>query len=469
MSERSHRATAGKYLWPGLQVLVFRALTAVVDAGSPGIRFGVGHAVRRRLLERSLVSLSAAPGRSTEALSPDLLRKPTRPQPLVALVTRTLGTGGVEAIVATLARGLPERGLDCIVLCERGGSTADALRGLGVAVFEAHDAASADSILAAAGRVVAAQLHNAPGHLIDAFTRRGIPIVPVVHTTDINLSEEDWLKQSDLLDRSAAVVAVSETVKAFFENHLPRRAPVTVTVVPNGVTVRASLDPGLARMRLAAAIDAELGETVVVVCLARYDMQKNVPGLVRAFLSAAGENHDARLVVAGPVEDWLEYAHADAIRRAHPNKGRVHLLGSSSSPDILDAADAFVLDSFFEGWPVAASEAIMAGLPLVISDVGGAHELVGNRGERGEICANPAGAPATITLAEIGAARRRAMQSNSAAITTALRVILHDIARWRERKDQLARDAAVWLGADAMVDSHAALLRTVGVVREEAP
>ena len=454
--------------WARLQVHVFRAVTAMVDTGSPALRFGRGHAVRRRLLERPLVSLVNTAAAARQESPIERTRDRLHPQPVVALVTRSLGTGGVEAIVATLARDLPAHGLDCLVICEQGGSTADALRALGVVVVVAGDAASAESALEAAGPVVAAQLHNAPDHLIAACATRRIPLVPVIHTTDINLSGDDWARQSDLLDRSAAAVAVSETVKAFVESHLPRRASVPVTVVPNGVRTRLPADPRLARARLGEAIGVEIGGTAVVACLARYDMQKNIPGLVQAFLEAAAESDDVRLVVAGPVGDWLEYAHADAIRRAHPNGDRVHLLGSSSSADILDAADAFVLDSFFEGWPVAASEAVMAGLPLVISEVGGAQELVGGAAERGRILDNPGGPAATITLAQIGAARQRAVQSNSVALTAAFLDIVRDIAAWRARRDQLAADATIWLAAETMVASHAALLESVGSIQEDA-
>lgn len=463
-----HNAPGVTRLWARLQALLFRAVTAAVDAGSTAIRFGPGHAVRRRLMERSLVSLTAIPGRVPDDIPPNRSSLLSTSQPIIALVTRTLGTGGVEAIVATLAHGLPAHGFECIVLCEQGGSTADALRARGAVVVEARDAAAADSALAAAGQVAAAQLHNAPDHLIAACLARGIPIVPVVHTTDINLSATDWLRQSDLLDQSAAVIAVSETVRAFYEHRLPRRPPSPVTVVPNGVAARAVLNPAFSRARLGEAIGSEIGASTVIACLARYDIQKNIPALVRAFLDAVGEGHDALLVVAGPVEDWLEYAHADAIRRSHPLSGRVHLLGSSSSPDILDAADAFVLDSFFEGWPVAASEAVMAGLPLVISDVGGALELAGNSGERGRICGNPAAEPATITLTQIRAARRRAVQSNGGELSSAIGDICRDVTGWRARREQLAGSAALWLGADAMVARHASLLQGIRAAAMDA-
>lgn len=468
MGEWAESASALTKLGARLQVLAFRVITAAVDAGSPAIRFGIGHAVRRRLLQRPLLSLTAdqtdGGGASARAGSSE----PRAVQPVVILVTRALGTGGVEAIVATLAQGLPSQGLDCIVLCEQGGSTADALRALRIPVIEARDEPAALAPLLQEPSVLAAQLHNAPEHLIAACAARGIPLLPVIHTTDINLSADDWMRQSDLFDRSAAVIAVSETVREFTEHHLPRPTPVPVTVVPNGVAARVFRDARSARERLGTLIGTELAETTVFACLARYDMQKNIPGLVRAFLSAVSEGVDAHLIVAGPVGDWLEYSHADAIRRSHPRSARVHLLGSSSSADILDAADAFVLDSFFEGWPVAASEAVMTGLPLVISDVGGARELAGVAASRGVICANPGGAPATITLPQIRSARRGREQVNAEALAAELRTICCDIAGWRSRRERLALDATQWLGADVMVAAHARLLHGVQTTAEDA-
>ena len=47
-------------------------------------------------------------------------------------------------------------------------------------------------------------------------------------------------------------------------------------------------------------------------------------------------------------------------------------------PHLLAAADGFVLDSFFEGWSLASMEALFAGVPMVLSEVGGAREQIGD-------------------------------------------------------------------------------------------
>jgi glycosyltransferase involved in cell wall biosynthesis len=58
-------------------------------------------------------------------------------------------------------------------------------------------------------------------------------------------------------------------------------------------------------------------------------------------------------------------------------------------------ADALVMPSFFEGWSLAITEAVLAGLPVIATDVGGAREQL--RGTDGILLA-----PAREDLASLG-------------------------------------------------------------------
>lgn len=64
---------------------------------------------------------------------------------------------------------------------------------------------------------------------------------------------------------------------------------------------------------------------------------------------------------------------------------RVHFLGARSDvPDILAEMDVFVFSSLHEGLPVAASEAMLAGVPMIVSDIEPLLEASGN-GEFAEV------------------------------------------------------------------------------------
>jgi glycosyltransferase involved in cell wall biosynthesis len=64
---------------------------------------------------------------------------------------------------------------------------------------------------------------------------------------------------------------------------------------------------------------------------------------------------------------------------------RSHFLGVRSDvPDILDALDIFVLSTLHEGLPISVLEAMLAGVPCVLSDISPNLE-VSNNGEFAEI------------------------------------------------------------------------------------
>jgi glycosyltransferase involved in cell wall biosynthesis len=452
-----------------LEAATLGLVTAAVDVGPDQLRFGIGRALRNRVLATPLVTVGedVVALRQLAASPADTLSD----RPLVALVTRTLGTGGVEAVVATLARELPRHGVRTVVLCGGGGSTADALRTDGVEVVHAPDLRTAAELVAKLPGDAVAELHNAPDHLIQACADRGLPIVPVIHSTDINLTSDRWDREAGLTELAPAMITVSEKVRTFYTSNLPRPAGSPIMVIPNGVNLSPILPEEIdrARARLACVLQVDLQDAIVFTCLARYDLQKNIPGLVASFLSAAEVRGDLHLIVAGPIEDWLEHALADAIRCSHPAANRIHLLGNSSSRMLLAASDAFLLDSFFEGWPVAATEASVTGLPLIMSDVGGAVELVGSRAERGRVFGNPAASAEGLSLAHIRRARRRVTnQTNRLQLKEAVLEISREINDWRARRIELSRQARSWLSSDVMVDAHARLLGQVAGWTEPA-
>lgn len=153
----------------------------------------------------------------------------------------------------------------------------------------------------------------------------------------------------------------------------------TLAVIPNGVDVeRWRPDPPARR-----ELRRRLGFTDEFLWFAagRLDPVKDYPSLLRAMLEVPPE---AQLVIAGggPEEGSLR-----RLAIQFGLESRVRFLGFK--PDLLEwmqAADAFVLASRWEGLPMSLLEAGACGLPAVATDVPGSRELVVN-GETGLLAA----------------------------------------------------------------------------------
>lgn len=439
-----------------VNALVFGVVTGATGILPPRLRYGYVHRITRVLLGTPLPALRAldAAPRSTSAA------RVTRAGELTCVIgVGALDIGGIGSVVELLAARLPARGITPAVVCLGAGARAQRIRDLGIEVRSVSDRASALRAFNEL-RPNVIQLHGAPAFLEAAAMASGAPLVPVLHNTEIHYSPARWRRFSQLVGESSSAVAVSELVRTFHAAHVPEPLRSRITVIPNAAPGRRAPNTQqrrVARDRLEATVGGQFRDDVVFVCLARYDAQKNIAGTVASFLSCVGAGVPAQLVIAGEPSDWVEYRRADAIRRGSRDAHRVHLLATSDARTLLSAADAFVLNSFFEGWPVAATEAWSAGLPLILSDVGGARELVARDPGRCVLIANASGAPSTVTDQRVERARWRAThQRNSSEFGDAIQYVVDRVHC--ERAVPVAPLEASD-GVDAMVDAHARLLR----------
>lgn len=169
-----------------------------------------------------------------------------------------------------------------------------------------------------------------------------------------------------------AVIVVSEAIrdKAIRLGVIP---PARLHAVQNGIlTDRFSVDPAQA-----AARRAEFGagpEDTLAVAVARLVPWKGIEMLIDAVAILAPSRPRLRVVVVGdgPLRAELEQRAA-----ARGVGGQLTFAGMRRDvPEILAAADVFVLPSIAEGMPIAVLEAMAAGLPIVATAVDGVPEVV---------------------------------------------------------------------------------------------
>jgi len=208
------------------------------------------------------------------------------------------------------------------------------------------------------------------------------------------------------------VAAPSEPLAERIRGAAPR---TPVHVIPNGIPVGA-LPTAAARSSAREALHLPAGIPVVAF-VGRLSPEKAPEVLVRAIRGTG-----LRLLVAGegPLRDALE-AEADA--------GQVRFLGFLTDvAPVLAAADMLALPSRTEGLPMAALEAMAAGLPVVASAVGSLPEVLAD----GAGVLVPPGDVSALRLAlerlsapearaTVAAAARRRVESRYAATTMAQR------------------------------------------------
>lgn len=439
----------------------YGALVTLTDLLPPRIRYGYVHRITAKVLRRPVQVLPSPTTGASAGAEGD--RPEAAADRTCALATDGLDIGGIGFVIEMLAAGLPSAHVRPVVVCRGDGTRAARLRANGIDV---RSVATPGEAAAAFRDVDVIALHSAPDYVEAAAIESGLPLVTAMHNTEIHFTRRRWDAFRELIRRSDAGVAVSETVREFHARHVPAEDARRFHVVPNGVppsTPATDDERAAARDALAEVLGVSLGDDVVFVCLARYDSQKNVAGTVASFLNALDTRlTGARFVYAGDPSDWAELRRADAIRRCSPHAGRVHLLGNSDARTLLLAADAFLLNSFFEGWAIAATEAAATGLPLILSEVGGGVELVSFDATRSILIPNATGEAAAVTDARVAAARRRSRrQSNRGALAEALAEVAG-----RVRAEPVRRvPPAIRTGITDMVQGHAAAIRIAGARR----
>lgn len=220
----------------------------------------------------------------------------------------------------------------------------------------------------------------------------GVPVV----VSSLRVAEK---RKRDLwLDRlTIRLVDVETCVSEAVRKYAIERAgipPAKLVTIHNGIDFSRFIgDRKAARTKLELSEDAP-----VVLSVGRLHEQKGFAYLVHAAKHVVRKFPSLQLLIAGigPLEKELR----QLIQQLELEKN-VHLLGFRDDiPDLVQAADLFVLPSLWEGLANVILEALAAGKPVVATDVEGTSEVI--RDGHSGILVPPANsqalADATITV-----------------------------------------------------------------------
>lgn len=337
---------------------------------------------------------------STQLSSPPLATAATRStarRPLrVCHVSLTLNTGGLERILADLARHHTPDACEPSFLAMRAvGRFADDIRAAGCPVHLLSSRSRWGALSEMAGFFRAQQFdivhtHNTYPHLYATLSARWAGVPVVVQTRHGQRAGHGW--KSSLQYRWAAklvnrIVAVSDDAA-----QLCMRADCIpshkVTRIWNGIDLTSFQYRG-----------PQLEPRAIAV--ARLSAEKDFPTLLHAVKHALPAIPELTLRIVG---DGPERASLEALITKLGLESVVELLGERRDvPELLAQAGFFVTASLTEGISLTLLEAMAVGLPVVATNVGGNPEIV-VAGETGGL--SPAGNPAALAAAMIDICRR---------------------------------------------------------------
>ena len=199
------------------------------------------------------------------------------------------------------------------------------------------------------------------------------PLISTLHSTAVDRRHAHFLRDKiELMILSSVnkVLGVGKSVSDIYEPILGRE----VSVLANAVDENTKLTKQEYKMLRAQIGLASSQPTFISV--GRLSPDKDVDGLLQAFSIIRKSAQNAVLLIVGDGElrpELEEKAQSLGLEKA------VFWLGMRNDvPKLLAVSDVYISASRREGLPISLLEAMMAALPMVVTDVGEVAALVGN-------------------------------------------------------------------------------------------
>jgi glycosyltransferase involved in cell wall biosynthesis len=286
--------------------------------------------------------------------------------------------GGLERVVLDSTRALRAEGIDAVIVSVgplgelAAAAEAAGLRVVGLPARGAERAYGA--LLDEIEPAIAVSHFSTLGYRL--FAHREIPIVSFIHNVYAFLGEA--ARRRFIADDRAVhrYIAVSPKA-ALYASACLGIDPARISTIANG------LDAAEYARRAAAARPtprASLGidaHDYVFLNIAAYNLHKGHYLMAAAMRRLLARRDDIRVLCVG---DEVHPPHIAGLRGWLAEHGLDrHMLLPGYAPrveDLFGMADAFLLPSFIEGWSIAMNEAMFFAKPMILTDTGGASEVI---------------------------------------------------------------------------------------------
>ncbi len=359
----------------------------------------------------------------------------------VLFLSTIMGMGGADQQLLTIVNGLRARGHEVMIvsLTPLGPMGLEARR-LGIATesLEMRRGVPDPRGLVRLARLVRAWrpdvLHS---HMVHAnLMARAVKLiapVPALVSTIHSIYDGGRLRMAayrlsnGLVDQMTIVSQVAAD-RFIAERIIPKEL---LRVFPNAVDTDRfrSVPPGTRESaRRSLGIEGQFAWLAV----GRFEVAKDYPNMLHAFARVHERYPEALLLVVGRGSLQGE---TEALTRALGLASSVRFLGVRRDiPEVMSAADGYVMSSAWEGMPIVLLEAAAAGLPIVATQVGGNPEVV--RDEESGFLVPPrdheALGEAMLRLMGLSDAERRALGDRGSEYIRTHYGLSRALERWEE-------------------------------------
>ena len=296
----------------------------------------------------------------------------------VLMETRSLDRGGLEEVIYNIARHLDRDLFSLVIVCtDRGGFAAERCRRIGIPVEILKDEKEREyrEILSRYDIDLLVTHYSTFG--VDIVTKMKIPVVSFLHNIYCWVPDDVLGEMKRVDQKIDRYIAVSEDVKNYSAYRF-NISPEKIATVPNGIDLdRLEEKQDLSILRRA---DVGLGTAdYIFLNIASLTPAKAHLLILATLKEVIAEHPEVKVLCVGEILDheYGEFVKAQIAAYGLERHIRLVEFVEDVRP-YYKMADAFLLPSIIEGWSLSMMEAMANGLPLILTKVGGATQVVEN-------------------------------------------------------------------------------------------
>lgn len=368
----------------------------------------------------------------------------------LALMVESLDVGGLEEVVKLLALEYKKRNLEFKIFCTRkGGKIAEELKkeDVDVLIFERKKYIFEKYIKKNPPLMI--NSHFAVDFM-DVIERYKIPLIETIHNMYVFLPKKRLVKEQRKSKIVSEYIAVSNAAAELFNSKVVDVECERMHIIGNtGKEFKRTM---VNREKVRQAYNLPQDAFIFLVA-GTIDARKNQIGTVRAWnIVTRMTNKKIALVLAGTC-NMDDYEKQIRVFIKEWGLENVYILGYCDRvSDLMGASDAFVINSYYEGWSMAATEALYSGLPLIHSDCGSGIELVAG-GRNGILISNPLKNIDKYIVSELDQKMRVGESENIYELVMAMLTLLQNQEE-KYKKENISNFAKEKFSVDKMISDY---------------